>query len=199
MKIDKYGKNAAPHNNFRESGCRRHEAGPMGRRHKKSFAGPQQCPAKPCFRPARKTGRGVPQPRTVHGTALIFVCAIPQDFPGLLKHLPDPCPLPGKRIANSTMHNADRPFFSKSSGCVETTSNASHRKEHHPNRVRTARQPTFFGVYRRMRENCSRFVRIPSRAPCRGDGAARRHGRRILPKCGEADPAPIAGGRGGED
>ncbi|WP_143540717.1 hypothetical protein [Rhizobium sp. L43] len=42
-------------------------------------------------------------------------------------------------------------FSARRSGCVETTSNASQRKEHHPNGVGTAREPTFFGVY------CSAF------------------------------------------
>ncbi|WP_126920507.1 hypothetical protein [Rhizobium vallis] len=45
------------------------------------------------------------------------------------------------------MRNLVSRFSAKKSGCVETTSNASHRKEHHPNGVQGAREPTFFGVY----------------------------------------------------
>ena len=68
--------------------------------------------------------------------------------PSLLKLLPGACPLPGKRIVNSisaTLRNRFLP--AKQSGCVETTSNASHRKEHHPNGVQAVQEPTFFGVY----------------------------------------------------
>lgn len=54
---------------------------------------------------------------------------------------------PEHRIANSICAPLTARFSAKISGCVETTSNASHRKEHHPNGVQAVQEPTFFGVY----------------------------------------------------
>ncbi|MBB5666678.1 hypothetical protein GGE68_004910 [Rhizobium leguminosarum] len=71
------------------------------------------------------------------------LCALPgiaPDFPVLAL-----CPenrLQIRQYAHLTAH-----VSAEASGCVETTSNASHRKEHHPNGVQAAKKPTFFGAY----------------------------------------------------
>ncbi|MBX4971118.1 hypothetical protein [Rhizobium binae] len=79
-------------------------------------------------------------------------------------------------------------FPAKHTGCVETTSNASQRKEHHPNEVRNATEPTFFGVYRQSRKKCARFAGAGPRR------RAFRSGGRRLTGGGMAHPAPMRSG-----
>ncbi|NYJ11149.1 hypothetical protein GGI64_002200 [Rhizobium leguminosarum] len=71
---------------------------------------------------------------------LCALLGIAPDFPVLAL-----CPenrLQIRQYAHLTAH-----VSAEASGCVETTSNASHRKEHHPNGVQAAKKPTFFGAY----------------------------------------------------